>query len=55
MEYAALDSKIYKSMVWSLLLEVYGSVALLYFIWIKNNNGLVTKETVVDEYEVDSE
>lgn len=55
MEYAALDARIYKSMIWSLLLEVYGSVALLYFIWIKNNNGLVTKETVVDEYEVDSE
>lgn len=54
-EYAALDSRVYKAMVWTLLLEVYGSVALLYFIWIKNNNGLVTKETVVDEYEVDSE
>lgn len=54
-ETTALNSMVYKFMVWSQLLEVYGSVALLYFIWIRNNNGLIIKANNVEEYEVDSE
>lgn len=55
METSVLDPLVYKVIVWSSLLEVYGSVAILYFLWIRSNNGLVTKEVDVNEYDVDSE